>query len=153
MTNEGKMNELDELRLQIARERGYKRQPTTIEEAAGLMWERVTDSWYDGHDFVQLGDDDGGSVLFTPPIGWKYLRDFPDWPRDIAAAWELVGEMGNAYFSLAHTNATGWAPAPWGDMHWECRFYAPEKGARQGITAPEAICRAWLAWKTQGEAK
>lgn len=83
-----------------------------------------------------------------PEIDWDNIKN---WPHDIAAAWELVEEMGNAYFVLCRTNSTNFSPAPWGETHWECRFYAPERGHRQGKTAPEAICRAWLAWKEAGK--
>jgi hypothetical protein len=109
----------DALRLAIAEAQGWKR----IETASYF----TAECWRDPDD-----------------LDFVYL---PDWPADIAAAWELVEEMDKAYFSLTRTNDTHWAPAPFGKIHWECRFYAPQKGEMFGDTAPLAICRAWLVWK------
>lgn len=88
---------------------------------------------------------------------WPYpTNEVPNWPADIAAAWELVEEMSSAgYFVevktpwmpdknndyLVTVDKQGWAdhnpPPPGGN------FYAP--------TAPLAICRAYLAWKRNGQ--
>ena len=88
------------------------------------------------------------------PAGWCWLvphgstrasttDSIPPFSSDISAAWQVV-EKHPHYFSLHRSNETGFAPAPWGDTLWRCRFYAPGKFEAKAETAPLAICRAAL---------
>ena len=56
----------------------------------------------------------------------------------------MVVEKHLHYFSLARSNDTDWMRAPFGDMTWKCRFYAPEKYLAEADTPSLAICRAAL---------
>lgn len=77
-----------------------------------------------------------------PNETWDCL--LPYWDRDINAAFTLLDSFPQVYFSLCRTNDTHWRPAPFGDVHWECRFYAPERNAIKAETAAMAISKAWL---------
>jgi len=66
-----------------------------------------------------------------------------DYTQDVVAAFTLV----DGYFSLIRTTSTGWAPTPFGPIHWECRFSAPGKFKVTANTAPLAIARAFLLFK------
>lgn len=77
-----------------------------------------------------------------PTETWDCL--LPYWDRDVNAAFALLDKFPDVYFSLCRTNDTYWRPAPWGKIHWECRLYAPEKGAITADIAAMAISKAWL---------
>ena len=66
----------------------------------------------------------------------------PDYPRDIAAAWELVEEIKNQcpIFKLQGFK-DGEFVFDIQDEHFTSLAWAT------GETAPLAICRAWLIWK------
>lgn len=71
-------------------------------------------------------------------------RGFPDWPRDIAAAWELAEEMAEIDCGVYAT-----------DGEWSCVMYMDGAGILAEAvcsTAPRAIAEAYLLWKqAQGE--
>jgi hypothetical protein len=80
-------------------------------------------------------------------------KSVPDWPADIAAAWELVEEgefiIGPEYAGGYDMRQIGWSV-------YECWVCAADDvnsenghGRELAIaeTAAIAICRAWLAWK------
>lgn len=79
----------------------------------------------------------------------------PDWPRDIAAAWELVkeAECQGVGFNLANEKFL-----EDGRIEYEATFYDPWGGPLateyqiSAPTAPEAISRAYFAWK-EGKSK
>jgi len=68
----------------------------------------------------------------------------PNWPEDIAAAWELVEDSQakphELYFDIEAIICVS--------NKWRATvgYYS-----RIGLTAPLAICRAWLAWKRSEE--
>ena len=92
-----------------------------------------------------------GSLIGKNPHGSS--DTLPDWPADIAAAWELVQEgrfiIGPEYAGGYDIRQIGWSV-------YECWVCAADDvnsetghGRELAIaeTAPLAICRAWLAWK------
>jgi hypothetical protein len=117
MTDIDKMTP-DELRIAIAKAKGWK-----------------TETF---HTFSS-----SGRVVGTAPDG-KFFDTVPNWPADIAAAWELVEEVGAKNWTVTIENL---ADRP------------TEVLARIGIpftliwytgfsdTAPLALCRAWLKLK------
>jgi hypothetical protein len=127
------MSELDELRLRIAR----------------------LDGW------IFPGESEQGDIDYMLNHYGISNHPVPDYPNDIAAAWELVDEMnhsGDGFVDLIyaiHDNGP--------QLKWLCEFRMlskwivkngndPLDGRSDYIlglapTAPEAICRAWLAWK------
>jgi hypothetical protein len=119
------MNELDELRLKIAKEKGYTHVIGKMDAASRYP----TEYWLVGNSKT--------SVL-------------PDWTTDIAAAWELVEEIksdgrevGVTFVRNSYNKFTGWMV----DV-------GPKNGLQHsitvtGATAPEAICSAYLAWKEE----
>jgi hypothetical protein len=70
-------------------------------------------------------------------------KDIPNWPADIAAAWELVEEI----------IADGRQVLLYCDRYnYVCKILEHRFGGKmlfvsEADTAPLAICRAWLAWK------
>jgi hypothetical protein len=71
----------------------------------------------------------------------------PDWPRDIAAAWELVEEMRPNFYQIDiicwdHNNE--WC-VQCNPRHGHDEIIVPTYG--KGATAPLAISRAYLLWK------
>lgn len=129
------MTELDELRERIAKALGY-------------YWREIGRDAYlalaAGHGTV-----DRDAVRVDEPDA-KSARHYrcPDFPRDIAAAWGLVEEINEAGYPVALLNL----PAPFvgGKPFCEAKVYDKshtEMMFHQAATAPEAICRAWLAWK------
>jgi len=92
--------------------------------AKALGWRRV----YKGSGFI----------VSLSPKGEEEL--LPDWPRDIAAAWELMEEMRNAELNVTIYHAVG-------VDGWIVSLDYMDNFAYYGETAPIAICRAWLAWK------
>lgn len=95
--------------------------------------------------------------------GWRYKGAFidyesspPDWPADIAAAFELIEEMRGLDGCIMLENGIRENFPKWYVQVWNCNDpnrddsnYRPE-AATVGNTAPLAICRAYLMWK-QGE--
>lgn len=89
---------------------------------------------FDVYDFV-VGD---------PSLVYKDSNDdIPNWPVNIADAWEMVEEMNKTCFTFLSFQPTpGWefkikdtSSEGWG---WYSGY---------SDTAPRAICLAWLEWK------
>jgi hypothetical protein len=124
----------DELRRAIAEAKGWKHNPTTLAEAKELGWTRI-DPREAGGNCITLYAGEPGEVHLRPPWEWNYIRDFPDWPGSIAAAWELVEiqrdwkieSTGDGYIVTIYDRAT----------HYQAI----------DISAERAICLAWLQWK------
>jgi hypothetical protein len=119
------MEELDELRLRVAKAKGYI-----------LMYGRMdrASSKPQNH--------------FIGPDG-RLTLETPDWPREISAAWELAEEMRLAKcWVLVDTDSYD------GNWSCSVQYIAKVQGQDEcvehyadGETVPEAICRAWLDWK------
>jgi hypothetical protein len=102
--------------------------------------------------FVKLDypDDDAWGIRVDDP---KYpgcqcfqQKPLPDWPADIAAAWELV-DNNDIDFTIHHFVYSD------GPITWVASIH-PGRGAKsiyaEEPTAPMAICRAWLLWQNGG---
>lgn len=114
------MSELEELRLQIAKAKGWKSEFGKMDKASSK-----------DHEFFIKPD---GTLSMYPP----------DWPRDIAAAWELVGDLTQVQVRIE------WELDENGTPCWRCLTCNEAKNywtIYTGTTAPEAICHAWLEWK------
>ena len=64
---------------------------------------------------------------------------------DIAAAWGLFERLGPAW-CISQTDPSGWDDA----FRWWCWLpveYGGDGTQHMARTAPEAICKAFLAWK------
>lgn len=92
-------------------------------------------------------------------LGWTYdgknwrgpggsvWEEHKDYARDIAAAWELVDKVkSDKWFASIDRDHTRWLCFFGSNISSEDEYYQGE-----GKTAPEAICRAWLAWKKAQE--
>lgn len=112
------MDDLDDLRLKIAERYG---------------WVNIKKSPFGEGIFGFLPD---GKPSFIP-----------DWTRDIATAWELVEELRveeGCDIVIEVWDRT--PPRTTVRVMVESSNHSPQYHGR-GATAPEAICRAWLAWK------
>ncbi len=128
----------EELREAIAKQHGLKGCPTNMGEALEFGWRRLSSGWLDyGSDFKEFYEGEPGSVIFVPPFGWKYLRDFPDYPHDIAAAFELEGEITNPLDRIAYKDflATYGKGADTNFTRWNLIHASPR----------DRSC-AWLIW-------
>jgi hypothetical protein len=87
--------------------------------------------------------------------GWNIAeKDAPNWPVDIAAAWELVEEMKQIGGAVCVEWATEFIDAP---FKWWCGANVPQDykvkpftckwHSGRADTAPRAICLAYIAWK------
>jgi hypothetical protein len=114
------MNELDELRLKIATEKGYTHVIGKMDAASRYP----TEYWLVGNSKT--------SVL-------------PDWTTDIAAAWELVEEMPRMQLNW-YAKTAKYSRGKGGPL-WTCRINMMNTMDFCGATAAEAISRAYLAWK------
>jgi hypothetical protein len=125
------MSDNAELRLRIAKAKGYvfayvtpshrgrlyPYSPGEIAVAGSPLAEDIAD----GHE---------------AEIAWGGT---PNWPNDIAAAWELVEEaQAEPYEQAFQINRTVAISSRWSCHVGNYHAY--------GATAPEAICRAYLAW-------
>jgi hypothetical protein len=111
------MNELDELRLKIAELQGWTKKHGRMDQASR-----------EPHDY------------FVKPDGLLSMYP-PDWPREIAAAWVLLEEMQQAGLNIEiNIWLNGYVIGIWrpGEQLLFKRRYD---------TAPEAICRAYRAWR------
>lgn len=145
------MDELDELRLKIAKAKGYPASVWSIHK------------WTDTHDALEFDyrpctmgaevmypDDRGDCPGLEMFVDGAWIS-VPDWPRSIAAAWELITEAEGAGvgFDLCDVVYT----QPSNVYFYEATFFDPIGGPNSKryearcSTVPEAICRAWLAWK------
>jgi hypothetical protein len=79
---------------------------------------------------------------------------FPDWPVDIAAAWELVEEMKQGVTGVFVDWCINDMLSP---FKWFCGV--PKNDSKEWITgrdsdtAPRAICHTWIAWKENAKNK
>lgn len=138
----------DELRNAIGNAKGctfeYVRKSSWGVEAIKYNSPKFRERW------IKSGD------AFLWPCSGMFNNPCPDWPRDIAAAWELVEELRGKDCAFEMITA----PGDWGndDANWpksqtryECEIYTrdcPEEFVYvQADTAPRAICLAYLAWK------
>jgi hypothetical protein len=130
--------ELGELRLKIAEAKGY----------AWHIWKTHN---YDlmgnpNYDFRLKGDPEWRLLDVEPedidPCAKALIIRYAigNWPRDIAAAWELVEEAQ----AEPHEQAFELIYAPAVMTRW-CAQIGRYKA--RGATAPEAISRAYLAWQ------
>ena len=74
---------------------------------------------------------DDYSLTYEPPPGQTRKL----WSTDIAAAWELVEMAPQVFYLDLHTG------------QWWAMYGDDLDGGCFGTTAPEAICKAFLAWK------
>ena len=142
--------DLPELRLRIAKARGwryYEIRPSPLNDAQHVQGHVYTGFYRPGED----NDNEYWTVTFIDkwPGDWmtRYCaNEIPDWPRDIAAAWGLVEEMirSETIIEVKRNPLVHRLPDT-----WYVETYSETTGQKinSGATAPEAICRAWLAWK------
>jgi hypothetical protein len=103
---------------------------------------------------------DCGKMAWYDPQGGAHMRDsVPSWPEDLSAAWELVedAEAAGVGFELSNIHkdilTAKWLRTEWA---YDATFFDPIGGPvslkykAEDLTAPLAICRAWLFWKTDG---
>ena len=82
----------------------------------------------------------------TPPSHprWAWV---PNWPSDIAAAWQLVEEIEKECHAVSMERGS--------KKQWDCVILPEEVQETwvvgEGDTAPLAICRAYVAWKRTQE--
>lgn len=136
----------DELRVAIGKREGY--------------------SWYESTDCAYFTSGtailpEGLVEVETPSAPRRHiLLPCPDYPHDIAAAWELVVEMAKSGLCPALLNDDNghWALATDGNHNVlmdedtydiQISFFV-EKGMWCD-TAPLAISRAWLIWSEESE--
>lgn len=121
----------DELIIAIAKAKGMN---------AGVVCE--WDDIYGTHHTEDYAGDrewyPAGTPIYYTENGVFY--PLPDWPNDIAAAWELFDELP-VYKSIECARHDG-RPKP---VIWECHVNGV--GNFVANTAPIVICLAWLAWK------
>ena len=160
------MDELDELRLRIAKARGWrftKMTPGPNNDAQLPFRDRTL------YSFTKPGEANANEYWIEEtieewPDNWRAILhgwEIPDYPGMLAAAWELVEEaqVNNVGFDLANAEITLYTTGepPKVRYAWEAIFYDPwggeacKKYKRDAPTAPEAICRAWLAWKESAQ--
>ena len=120
-----------ELDVRIAQVLGQEKPPT---------WGEVSYDWraakepgtYEGQEWL---DARAYRAVSWPPL----------YSTNIVAAWELFEQLGPAW-CVSQSDVMGWDD----DARWWC-FLPVEFGGTgeefKGATAPEAICKAWLAWK------
>jgi hypothetical protein len=150
------MDELDELtklNLKVAQLRGWKifYEPHSASLIAPYF--DFTDipgriDWHKRNDRVEVENDAQLKEIFEKHnIGWSYLADWWQWigwVRDMGSAWGLVEEMNATNYPIPQIYRTDddelWHVSirTSGDMGFE---------DYSGKTAPEAICRAYVAWK------
>ena len=68
------------------------------------------------------------------PIGIDYYDQFPEWPTDIAAAWEVVEKLIEPHNCDCDLTTVV--------QGWRCVFFGDYSSTAE--TAPLAICRAAL---------
>lgn len=83
---------------------------------------------------------------FDGPTKWEYVDgayqpNRLNWVQSIGDAWELVEEMGKGF----HVDIVKFVDERW--AVYLSDIYLIKVVISGGITAPLAICRAWLMWK------
>jgi hypothetical protein len=135
MTNEEIMKLTpEELRLEIAQAKGW-----------GEVRKNDSGEWRQAPGYGDLADYQPDYLGVPPDSGWGggHSEGLPNWPADIAAAWELVEEM------IENGEAPGEFIMSWyEEKKWYCQ--SPDRHLQNytyADTAPLAICRAYLLWK------
>lgn len=143
------MDELGDLRMMVARARGwkfYELTPTPDNDADLPHRDRtVVDlfppGWVNENNYWTAREVDW-------PDNWQRVAarfSMPHYGIEWAAAGELVEEMRGSGFQLYEPEPVDGAP-----KNWCCCLYMDGAGTiaeAYADTAPEAICRAYLAWK------
>jgi hypothetical protein len=147
--------ELCDLRIKIAKLKGWdliELTPTPDNKSTRTLSERTFRQFYapgksnDNPFWV-------ATVINEWPEGWEniYLaREIPDWPRDVAAAFELVNE--SISYAASEGRAITWTlescyPVEWIAKITDWRIGQNFTGNGKGPTGALAICRAYIAWK------
>lgn len=157
----------DELRLEVAKRCGWKKPPRSPKEAEELGWTRV-DPYYSGPLSIEFSSC-LGKPIYNPPFRWKLIRDFPDYPRDPAAALALLDSMTYppekdgrrvpvAYVIIKQTcnNVCDIYPLDKPEFTVTILGRNPINSTDYEATADtisRAACEAWLAWKDGKEAQ
>lgn len=126
---------LRELDAEIARLRGWRHDPTSP-RGLGIRWRPAATlpeyEWNAAR--YALADRDGT------------LQELDDAPPPFSSEWALAGPLADELAAAAELQVT----IETCDSGWECCVEHPESGAfwiGTGETAPEAIARAYLAWR------
>lgn len=116
-------------------------------------WKRIATlrGWIDLHPYFQSYDRErpnNYSGLEGKINNTDGTKDVPRWTTDLTAAWTLVEEMPT-FVSVIREKIGGY--------YCGCQGFVDEQGDEfvyeaAGDTAPEAIARCWLAWKTAATA-
>jgi hypothetical protein len=134
------MDELDELRLQVAEAKGWKWEKAFIPGEKWMLHPRET--------------REGAYLTRNKTL---IITNLPQWTRDIAAAWELVDEMEKSGDGLPGLIfKSGAILDDLGKTAWVFELRLFVQGVYKfnrheilgvGETPAEAICRAYLQWK------
>lgn len=122
----------EELRLEIAKAKGWK------------MW----NTYYKNTSFLPLCPEDKLDVEVGFEVEWVtshprlyWQTGDPNWPENIAAAWELVEE-------IPLVEAVKVERTEKNEPHYWCAIVKGDDWyTGEAETAPRAICLAWLEWK------
>jgi hypothetical protein len=133
------MDDLNELRLKIAKLKGYTFWDTPDKLgpfAKHFAWGKPREVSYAG-----------GIPMYEVenPVNPTWSDDDPDWPRDIAAAWGLWDEMVAA--ERYPTLHSGPDDNHGGEVVYQVVLVNPYQECPFADAAPEAICRAYRAWQ------
>jgi hypothetical protein len=129
----------EELRIKIAEALGYK-VINPMDSHSSIYPKFLSGEWdIVAHQTIAYKDGVGHTV-----------GCLPDWPNDIAAAWGLAVEAGIVVIHVSDDDRyiagiSDGAQYPDG-YSW---FEIETTDWVIGDTAPLAICRAWLLWKSQ----
>lgn len=138
------MNELDELRLKVAKAQGWRYVKLAPTPDNDVILPKRDRTCYQIYAPGEINDNPFWTATEMEwPENWQKTyraSEVPDWPHDISDAWKLVkevqGEPHEQWFDIQRTPCIS------------KRWIAAIGGiAKAGDTAPEAISRAWLAWK------
>jgi hypothetical protein len=157
-TNEGRgMDNLDKLRLKVALLRGFKfyewRNQSENEMVLALPGEMQNPGWHLIENPTNIPDN-----IFKDT--YRYCGPFPDWPCDMADAWDLVtdAEQAGVGFDLCNCETTQYEPGKGTTKtySWVATFFDPwggpacRKFEAEAPTAPEAIASAYYDWQSAG---
>jgi hypothetical protein len=120
----------EELRLEVAKAKGFVQFKNVRSIFNGIEYDVA--GWF-------VKSEEG-------PLGTFHQAIYSDWPANIADAWELVEDFGKLSWSFTVENI------PDRPTEVLCHVFRPFQGGGFlgcGTTAPLAICRAWLVWKSE----
>jgi len=136
------MDELDELRLRIARAKGLKAREVwpwkaSVDNLFGLVEIEFSDEYCcDTREWLQVGE-----LLYETQDGDSHdIHSLPDWSHDIGTAMVLLQEVLDTGAQVDIVMKS----------HIACITIAVELQqfyTKNGPTLAIAICLAWLAWK------